>query len=299
MTLIESQWTPAESPRRGAWTWEEAVQWLREQPDQHELVRACYYDDPLPLAARRFAESEEWRAVREVLPAGRGRALDLGAGRGISSFALAEDGWHVTAVEPDASELIGAGAIRSLVEATGASIDVVERIAESLPFAEAEFDLVYGRQVLHHAESLRRLCAEAARVLRPGGTFLATREHVISRRRDLATFLASHPLHRFYGGENAYLLREYLEALRGAGLIVRRVWGPFDSVINYFPMSQDEWQRRSRRPLASVTGERIARALANPQHSTGRWLLRRLAARWSRRCDTPGRLYSFLAEKPN
>ena len=43
------------------------------------------------------------------------QALDLGAGRGISSYALAREGWQVTALEPDPSMLIGAGAIRSLV----------------------------------------------------------------------------------------------------------------------------------------------------------------------------------------
>lgn len=27
-------------------SWEQAVQWLREQPEQQELVLAAYYDDP-------------------------------------------------------------------------------------------------------------------------------------------------------------------------------------------------------------------------------------------------------------
>jgi hypothetical protein len=47
-------------------TWEQAVQSLRNQPDQKELVQYCYYDDPLESAAERFAQSEEWIAERLV-----------------------------------------------------------------------------------------------------------------------------------------------------------------------------------------------------------------------------------------
>jgi hypothetical protein len=31
-------------------TWEQAVRWLREQPEQQDLVRACFYDDPVEAA---------------------------------------------------------------------------------------------------------------------------------------------------------------------------------------------------------------------------------------------------------
>ncbi len=45
-------------------TWEESVQWLRNQPNQQELVWAAFYDDPLLDAAKRYAKSSEWLAVR-------------------------------------------------------------------------------------------------------------------------------------------------------------------------------------------------------------------------------------------
>ena len=96
-------------------SWEEAVLWLRNQPDQLPLVRAGFYDDPLIEAARRYRISTEWQTVRRYLPAGQGRALDLGAGRGIASYALACEGWAVTAVEPDSSAIVGAGAIRQRI----------------------------------------------------------------------------------------------------------------------------------------------------------------------------------------
>ncbi|MFM9158921.1 MAG: class I SAM-dependent methyltransferase, partial [Dolichospermum sp.] len=88
-------------------TWEEAVQSLRNQPLQKELVRYCYYDDPLESAAERFAQSEEWDAVTQLLKQKiPGQVLDIGAGRGISSYAFAKAGCSVTALEPDSSNLV-------------------------------------------------------------------------------------------------------------------------------------------------------------------------------------------------
>ena len=132
--------------------------WLRQQPDQEALVRACYYDDPLLAAAQRFARSDEWRAVRAFLPHFPGLVIDIGAGRGISSYALARDGWQVVALEPDPSILLGAGAIRDLMRETGLPIMVEEAYGEAIPFKDNTFDLVYGREVLHHARSLNALC---------------------------------------------------------------------------------------------------------------------------------------------
>jgi SAM-dependent methyltransferase len=279
-------------------TWEEAVIWLRRQPDQAALVRACYYDDPLIDAAKRFAGSGEWQAVRALLPGRPGRALDLGAGRGISSYALARDGWRVTALEPDPSGLVGAGAIRSLAAEAGLDITVEGHWGERLPFPDGLFDLVHGRQVLHHAKDLDGFCREVGRVLKRGGIFIGTREHVISRPEDLGAFLEHHPLHRFYGGENAYLLRQYLSAITGGGLSLLKVLGPYDSPINYFPMTDDQWRQECLRPLSRIVGFRVSRVFTDDRNPIGRWLLRKLAVWRSRSCETPGRPYSFVADKP-
>ena len=114
-------------------TWEQAVQWLRNQPDQQILVKACYFDDPLLEAAKRFWKSEEWKAIADLFPVPHGKALDMGAGRGISSYAMAKDGWHVTALEPDPSELVGAGAINAIAKHGNLKISVVSEYSEKLP----------------------------------------------------------------------------------------------------------------------------------------------------------------------
>jgi SAM-dependent methyltransferase len=262
--------------------WENAVLSLRNQPGQAELVRACFYDDPLISAARRFHASAEWHAVRAFLPQPGGRALDIGAGRGISTYALSQEGWRVVALEPDPSAVVGAQAIRSLSKEAGIDCEVVQEWGEKLPFEDASFDLVYCRQVLHHARDLSALCAEIGRVLRDGGTFIGTREHVISRREDLPAFLDSHPLHHLYGGENAYLLSDYTGALESAGIRLHRVINPLQSDINLYPETLEGVKRR------------IAQRVAMPVSK----LIPDFAIRWlGHYLKVPGRLYSFVGKK--
>lgn len=262
-------------------TWEQAVLWLRSQPEHQELVRACFYDDPVLDAAVRYRESSEWAAMRRLLPSAHGRALDLGAGRGIASYALASDGWTVTAAEPDPSATVGAGAIRALFRAAGLPVEVCEEFGELLPFPDGAFDLVFGRAVMHHARDLTAFCREVRRVLRPNGVFVGAREHVISRKVDLPIFLAAHPLHRHYGGESAYLLGEYTAALRSAGLKLDRVLGPWASDVNLFPETQ------------SALRARLAARLRIPAWLLPLWILS-IAGSYLK---TPGRLYTFVCSR--
>lgn len=263
-------------------SWEASVRWLKTQPEQAELVRACFYDDPLIVAAKRYYESGEWQAVEALMPTKTGRALDIGAGRGIASYALARGGWEVVALEPDPSMEVGAGAIRNLAAETGLSIAVEENWGETLPFADESFDLIHARQVLHHAHDLDQLCREASRVLKKGGVFIATREHVISREEDLQAFLDSHPLHRLYGGEHAYTLGRYLAAIAQSGIKLEKVLNPFASDINLYPDTIDALKQR------------IADRLKLPSRLIPRALISLLGARNA----TPGRLYTFVGRKP-
>lgn len=266
--------------------------WLRDQPDRSDLVVAAYYDDPLLEAAERYRSGEEWSEVRRRLGEGAGRsALDIGAGRGIASYALARDGFAVTALEPDPSSLVGAAAIRALSEEAGLDLRVVEEFSERLPFEDATFEVVFARAVLHHTSDLRQACQEFFRVLKPGGRFVAVREHVISHKDHLPAFFEIHPLHRFYGGENAFLLQEYRDALLGAGFQLTEELSPLESPINFAPMSladlKDEITIRLGRP------GRLARPLFE---LPGLWPLARAALGMVD--HRPGRLYSFVCDKP-
>lgn len=266
-------------------TWEQAVVSLREKPENAEIARACFYDDPLIDAARRFHASSEWAAVSALLTQKPGKMLELGAGRGVASFAFAADGWQVTALEPDPSAVVGAGAIRQLAEDGGVAIDVVEEWGERLPFADASFDLVYCRAVLHHARDLGELVREIGRVLKPGGTFFGTREHVVDRHEDIPTFQDAHPLHRLYGGEYAYLIAEYCDAMRGAGLTIDKVLNPWESDINLYPLDRGGLKRL-------LAGKFGLSALGG--------LVPDAVLRWrGDRSHEPGRLYTFVGHKPH
>jgi SAM-dependent methyltransferase len=274
-------------------TWEGAVVWLRNQPDHRQLVLDAFYDDPLIAAAQRYHASEEWQAVSRLLRGKRGRALDVGAGRGIASYALGREGFAVTALEPDPSAIVGAAAIRALAAEARLPIDVVEEFSERLPFADAEFDVVFERAVLHHTRDLEGACREIHRVLRPGGIFIAAREHVISKQADLGRFLDQHPLHHLYGGEQAYLLDRYTGALKNAGFDPIEVLSPLKSPINLFPYTIDS--------LREAIVDRVSKgAFVRPlvRVALGSNLIFRSLLSVAGHFDNrPGRLYSFVGRK--
>lgn len=91
--------------------------------------------------------------------------VDVGAGTGIGSRALAGQGARVLAVEPGGNML---GRLR----ATAPRMVAVRAVGEALPVADGVADLVTYAQSWHWLEPARAL-REAARVLRPGGTVAA------------------------------------------------------------------------------------------------------------------------------
>jgi SAM-dependent methyltransferase len=279
---------------RNSITWEQAVAWLLSQPDQAELCFSCYFDRPALAAAERFHASSEWAAVRQLMPMSVGSALDVGAGMGIASFALAKDGWKTTALEPDPSKLVGAGAIEQLAIEARLDIRIERNWGEEIPFESNSFEFVHARQVLHHARNLPLFCKELHRVLKPGGILLASREHVISSQAQLPLFLERHPLQDLYGGENAYTLVQYKDALKDAGLSIVKTLGPLDSVINYAPFTSDTLVQEIANRLSSIPGSKALVQLLFAKQWRNSMLS--VASSFDRR---PGRLFSFVSMKPS
>ena len=226
------------------YSWEEAVELLRRDPANQDLIFNSYLCVDLLDNGSRFFASAEFTEVLRLLRAYKSDAkdlLDIPGGNGIATYAFAKTGFAVTTVEPDPSPTVGRGAIASVLEKSGLKANIVNAYGEALPFEAASFDIVYVRQGLHHAANLPRMLAEYTRVLRPGGLLLACREHVVDDYgKSLEAFLASQVDHQLYGGEHAFTLPDYRAAFEQAALVSVLELGPFDSSINLHPMTFEE-----------------------------------------------------------
>lgn len=272
---------------------EEAFQTLRRDPRYRDLIRDAYLDEDVSAAAARFELSGEFAEVRALmqrhLPGGI--VLDLGAGNGIVSYALARAGAaKVIALEPDPSATIGRGAVERLC--AGLPVTTLDSFGEQIPLPAASVDAVYTRQVLHHTADLPQVLRECYRITRPGGLFLACREHIVDDDTQMAEFLAKHPVHQLAGNENAYRLDEYTSAISSAGYQNLRVLRTYDSVINAFPAV------RSQQELATLPEKRFRQAFG-PLGGVLAHVPPLRALYW-RRLNKPvaGRMYTFIAYKP-
>ena len=108
------------------------------------------------------AEDLVVEAVREAAPS---TVLDVGCGPGeVGARIVAATGAKLTAV--DTSE-------RMVALARERGLDATVADAQALPFPDASFDCVVAGWVLYHVANRAQALAECARVLRPGGRFVA------------------------------------------------------------------------------------------------------------------------------
>ena len=135
-----------------------------ETPD-----RAGHSDDPhsaeaialgRPSYGWQFGQDRRLEMVRRFVPLEGARILDVGCGIGtyVRGFRRFSDDVH--GVDVDAARV--AQASRDLP-----NIRVAE--AESLPYPDDDFDLVFLNEVIEHVADDRRTIEEAARVTKPGG----------------------------------------------------------------------------------------------------------------------------------
>lgn len=147
--------------------------WWSAQPmtyDWHGTVRAS------PLSEEWFNEIDErWiRAsypyVSRRLPFDRimptdltdTRVLEIGCGMGLQTEHLARRGAQVTAVD---LTLPAVAATTARLKLRGLDGTVERADAESLPFNDESFDLVWSWGVIHHSPNTARIVREVARVL--------------------------------------------------------------------------------------------------------------------------------------
>ena len=112
-------------------------------------------------------ERLERRLILELVGEVSGRkVLDVGCGDGDLAVELSRRGALVTGIDASV-ETIAAAARRA--EQDHAAVAFVAAMAERLPFAAEQFDLVTAITILCFVEDPRPVFREIARVLRPGG----------------------------------------------------------------------------------------------------------------------------------
>lgn len=142
-----------------------------------------------------LAVTDDLVAILDRIQVGAGdRVLDVAAGSGLLSRALAPRAREVVAVDITPAMLENARQAAAREGIT--NIRFVEGAAETLPFADGEFDLAVTRFSLHHIADPQSAVAEMTRVVRKGGRIaiidllasedaeLAARANALERRRD-------------------------------------------------------------------------------------------------------------------
>jgi ubiquinone/menaquinone biosynthesis C-methylase UbiE len=113
-------------------------------------------------------------ATRLVRSRERGRALDIGTGPGQIVLKLARQLtlWKFMGVDRSPNMIAqGAAGLASAGELAG-RVQFYVADGNQIPFRDGSFDLVVCNSVLHHLAEPRKLLAEIARLVKPGGAIL-------------------------------------------------------------------------------------------------------------------------------
>jgi SAM-dependent methyltransferase len=141
--------------------------YVDEYEAQHAASVKLSGEDPDFFAAYKAQEAARVMAAAGLAPA---RIMDFGAGRGNCVP-------HLQEAFPDAALTALDVSARSLTHCEARAIRPLETVVydgQTLPFANASFDLVFTACVFHHipAEDHIRLLAEIRRMLTPNGRFV-------------------------------------------------------------------------------------------------------------------------------
>jgi demethylmenaquinone methyltransferase/2-methoxy-6-polyprenyl-1,4-benzoquinol methylase len=138
-----------------------AVQLFRRLPAQYNRIGAVMS----------FGQDPRWRRalVDAIAPKPGMRILDVATGTGMVAFALAARGAEVVGLDQSEAMLGGAQErLRRTPELAGRMSFMLGE-AETLPFADGEFDALSFTYLLRYVDDRAATMRELARVVKPGG----------------------------------------------------------------------------------------------------------------------------------
>jgi ubiquinone/menaquinone biosynthesis C-methylase UbiE len=178
-------------------------------------------------AARTYEDACDRIALCALLPYGRGRLIEVGAGFG----RLADEyAGYDEVVLLDSSEVHIAAALATFADDPRFSVTLGDALA--LPFPDGHFDVAVCIRVLHHFGDPGPVLAELGRVVRPGGVLILE----YANKRNLKSIARR--------------------------LLGRQSWSPFElGAVEYRPIHYDHAPVSVRRALRAA-GFRIERMRA-------------------------------------
>lgn len=192
------------------------------------------------------------RLVTLAAPRGTERLLDVATGGGHTALAFAPQVRSAVASDLTLAMLLAA---REHITAQNiTNVTFCRNAAETLPFADASFDLVTCRIAAHHFADARAFASESARVLRPGGLLLIS-DHIGLEDPELDAFMDRFERWRDPSHVRAYTLAEWSAFFAGTGLQVEHT------------------ENDPREPYEFVSWTARMRMPADERDALERWLL--------------------------
>jgi demethylmenaquinone methyltransferase / 2-methoxy-6-polyprenyl-1,4-benzoquinol methylase len=122
-------------------------------------------------AVMSFGQDPRWRRtlVDAINPRPGMRILDVATGTGMVAFALAQRGAEVIGLDQSEAMLGAARARLARTPGLASQLTFIVGQAESLPFADGEFDALSFTYLLRYVDDRAATMRELARVVKPGG----------------------------------------------------------------------------------------------------------------------------------
>lgn len=184
------------------------------------------------------------RMIEHLYP---GKMLDIGCSNGDWLLHWQQRGWNPHGVDIDRKHV-------GIALERGIDAKACDLNAESLPFPDATFDLVFAGEVIEHLIDTDGFLSEISRVLKPGGHAIVTTPNLVSFENRVRILLGIYPAWVNFnlegsGHVRAYTPRVLKSQMASHGLRVIKHLG------NWVPFIPQRYMDDVKSPWLSFTGD--------------------------------------------